>query len=343
MLDDRPESPTRGRFCSFFVFHPLSSVLAREWSERPECRQRAHRNYGKNPREFQPARVSTTRENPPNPAFWWRLPLMDVCLGALFLGLTFLLGSFPLKDTDIYWHLRTGDWIRQTGHVPRTDLFTFTREGVAWIDLHWIFQIAVSWVHQQGGVVALNLAKCAVTCVAMLLLLSARRREWPVWVIILAWLPALLVLGGRMYVRPETLTLLYLSIFLAVLLRWDRRPRLAWLLPPVQVAWVNSHGLFVLGPIVLVFGLIDAALRFGFFTAEAQKVVAYGPGRECAQRRGVPGQSVFHHRCALSARAGRDDEQRDLLAKYRRADADSRLCPEPRASGTCRFSCISQP
>ena len=47
---------------------------------------------------------------------------------------------------------------------------------------------------------------------------------------VLAWLPALLVLGGRMYVRPETLSLLYLSIYLAVLFRWDRFPALAWLL-----------------------------------------------------------------------------------------------------------------
>ena len=67
---------------------------------------------------------------------------------------------------------------------------------------------------------------------------------------VLAWLPALLLLGGRMYVRPETLSLLYLSIYLAVLFRWDRFPALTWLLPLVQVAWVNSHGLFVLGPVV---------------------------------------------------------------------------------------------
>ena len=44
------------------------------------------------------------------------------------------------------------------------------------------------------------------------------------------------------------MTLLYLSMFLAVILRWDRYPRLAFLLPVVQVAWVNSQGLFVLGP-----------------------------------------------------------------------------------------------
>ena len=186
--------------------------------------------------------------------------LADAGLIVLFLALTFLLGVFPLKDTDIYWHLRTGELIRQTGQVPRTDLFTFTRVGVPWIDLHWIFQVGVSWLHERGGVVALNLAKCVVTCVAVLLLVTARRREWPVWVMLIAWLPAILVLGGRIYVRPETLTLLYLSIFLAVVTRWDRHPSLAVLLPIVQVAWVNSQGLFVLGPIILVCALIDAAL-----------------------------------------------------------------------------------
>ena len=145
-----------------------------------------------------------------------RAPWTDRSI-ALFLILTFLLGTFPLKDADIYWHLRTGDLIRQTGKVPQTDIFTFTREGTPWIDLHWIFQVAISWLHEQGGVLALNVAKCVVTCLAMLILLSARKREWPIPVMVLAWLPALLVLGGRIYVRPETLTLLYLSIFLAVI------------------------------------------------------------------------------------------------------------------------------
>ena len=217
-----------------------------------------------------PSRPAAPGESPERVS--WLPRLADGCLIVLFLMLTFLLGVFPLKDTDIYWHLRTGDLIRQRGQVPRVDIFTFTSgEDRPWIDLHWLFQIGVSWVCERGGVVALNLAKCTVTSLAMLLLLTTRKRDWPVWVMVLAWLPALLVLGGRMYVRPETLTLLYLSIFLAVIFRWDRSPRLALLLPLVQVAWVNSHGLFVLGPIILSFGLIDAVLRGGILAPERRK------------------------------------------------------------------------
>ena len=138
------------------------------------------------------------------------------------------------------------------------------------------------------------MAKCVVTCVAMLILLSARRREWPVWVMVLAWLPALLVLGGRMYVRPETLTLLYLSIFLAVIFRWDRFPRLALLLPVVQVAWVNSQGFSCSGRSILGFGLIDAALRFGFFAPERQSGGGSDPDREPGHWAGVPDQSLWN-------------------------------------------------
>ena len=191
----------------------------------------------------------------------------DAALVLLFLSLTFLLGAFPLKDTDFWWHLKAGDMIRQSGQVPTVDTLTFAAEGRPWVDLHWVFQVLISLGFERFGVVGLSLAKCAITTLAVWLLISARRREWPVWAMLLAWLPALLVLSGRMYIRPETLTLLYLSLDLAILARWERRPWLAFGLPVVQVAWVNTQGLFLLGPIVVGFALIDAAVRRGAFEA----------------------------------------------------------------------------
>src|SRR3954451_20771511 len=133
----------------------------------------------------------TPSERPPSPAKKprpapQRPPLapamLDVLLIAAFLALTFLLGAFPLKDTDFWWHLRTGDLIRQTGRVPTTDLYTFTVPDHPWTDLHWGFQVVLSLGYGKLGVVGLNLAKCAVTCLAVALLITARRRDWPVWV-----------------------------------------------------------------------------------------------------------------------------------------------------------------
>ncbi|WZO96039.1 tetratricopeptide repeat protein [Isosphaeraceae bacterium EP7] len=187
----------------------------------------------------------------------------DAGLMGLFLILTCLLGAFPLKDTDFWWHLRTGDLIRGGAPIPRVDDYTYTVAGTPWIDLHWLFQLGLSWGYNYGGVTLLNVIKCGITALAVFLLVTSRRRGLPLWVTLLAWLPALYVLSGRMYIRPETLSLLFLSVYVAVLMRWDRRPKLAFALIPTQILWVNSQGLFILGPVLLVFALVDALLRPG--------------------------------------------------------------------------------
>ncbi len=212
------------------------------------------------------SRAVRPESNPPGATTAGRVA--DLGLIAAFLCLTFLLGVFPLKDTDFWWHLKAGDLIRQTGQVPTVDTFTYGAEGRPWIDLHWGFQVALSWGYAHGGVVGLNLAKCAITCLAVVLLITSRRPNWPVWAMLLAWLPALLVLSGRMYIRPETISLLYLSIVLAILFRWERKPWLAFALPLVQVCWVNTQGLFLLEPIVIGCALIGAAARPGAFAPD---------------------------------------------------------------------------
>ena len=276
------------------------------------------------PTEKSPRAHASRRDEPVEPKS--RAWLADGALIASFLALTFLLGVFALKDVDFYWHLRTGDWIRETGKIPHEDIFTFTAApGTPWIDLHWLFQVAISWGFEHGGIVALNLAKCGITCVAVFLLVTARRRDWPIWAMLLAWLPALLVLSGRMYIRPETLTLLYLSIFLAIVSRWDRFPRLAWILPLVQVVWVNSHGLFVLGPIILAFGLIDSVLRSGAFAPGRRRwwrtvlIASAGTAVACLIN------PYFITGASLSTIASGNDEKPGLCEKHRRADADSGL------------------
>lgn len=216
----------------------------------------------KKPKSRALAKLATPGE-PPSVLFGLRV--LDALLIVGFLALTFLLGLFPLKDTDFWWHLRTGDLIRQTGLIPSHDLYTYTSQERPWIDLHWTFQVALSWLYERGGIPALTIAKSVITCLAVFLLITAKKREWPVWAMLVGWIPAILVLSGRNYIRPETFTLVYLCGFLAILVRIDRSPRLTFLLPILQVGWVNAQGLFVFGPLLLMLALIDAALRPGAF------------------------------------------------------------------------------
>jgi len=52
--------------------------------------------------------------------------------GILFLGLLAMTAR-TATDPDLWWHLRTGQWIVENGHVPHTDPFSFTRGGSPWV------------------------------------------------------------------------------------------------------------------------------------------------------------------------------------------------------------------
>lgn len=181
-----------------------------------------------------------------------------------FLLLTFLVGCVQIEDPDIWWHLRTGQLIYLRGEVPQTDWFTYTNPDSPWIDLHWGFQLVVAGLWAMGGAPALVLCKSLLATATFLLGMLAVRREWPAWQTVVCWLPALLIFSARNQVRPEMFSLLFLAADLAIVFHARTRPRLVWLLPVIQVLWINVHGLFVLGLIVWFSFVIGEAAREGF-------------------------------------------------------------------------------
>ena len=86
-------------------------------------------------------------------------------------------------------------------------------------------------------------------------------REWPLAVTAWGWIPPLILMSERFGPRPEMFSFLLIAAFLGVLLRVDGRPELAWVLPALQVFWVNVHALFVLGPVIMACYLADRLIR----------------------------------------------------------------------------------
>lgn len=204
------------------------------------------------------SRTKSARE-PARPLSARALLLDRALLGGLLL-LVFLLGLFPAWDFDFWWHLRTGQLIWAHGAVPRADWFTYTSPDAPWTDLQWLFELALAGLHALGGVplVVVVKALCGAAIVA-LPLLAARPRTLPPALAALLWIGPAIVLTGRLYERPEAPTLLFLAAYLAIAHAAADRPRLLWALPAIQLLWVNTHGLFVLGPAVLAMLWIDRA------------------------------------------------------------------------------------
>lgn len=168
----------------------------------------------------------------------------------------------PIRNYDYWWHLKTGAVIRETGHVPRADPFSFTSGGEPWVDHEWLFQVASCLGHQALGPEALVLIKALLVMgLALLMAHHARREGLHEAGTAILTSAALLGASFRFDVRPELASLLALPliVWLAVRARDSGRHRLLLVVPAVVALWANLHPGVILAPLVLAAG---SALTF---------------------------------------------------------------------------------
>ncbi|WP_437850626.1 tetratricopeptide repeat protein [Sorangium sp. So ce363] len=181
-----------------------------------------------------------------------RTPLVAALLG---LGAAST-GLAPSADGDIWWHLAAGREMVARRGLLFTDPFSVSAQGRAWVDVHWLFQLAVYAVHQAVGLVGLVLVKCALIGLGAGLLyfaLEARRGSWARGLLVTSLVGGLLAARSLLLVRPVIGTLVLLAFFWFALERFrrDGRVRHLLLLPLAQLVWANFQGLSALGPAVI--------------------------------------------------------------------------------------------
>lgn len=160
----------------------------------------------------------------------------------------------PVRNADIWMHLRVAGDIVASGEIPRVDQYSAVAAGRPHLTHEWLSALIFLGIYKLGGGEALTIFR-ALMMLAMLLLLwfslEKRARSFILTAPILA-LGAYIILE-RVFVRPHVFTLLFLCIWVFCLERWRRERRLWYLiiLVPLQVLWANLHGGYL---IALVLG-----------------------------------------------------------------------------------------
>ena len=173
---------------------------------------------------------------------------------ALLLTLAGLAYFWTPTDPDVWWHLQNGRLVWTLGHVPMSDLYSYTVPGTRWIMQQWLLEAAMYAIEQTLGYWANVLLFALVTISVYGLLFRVLRAEGAGRPLAAAVLGAALVLDAPTWgVRPQVWTTLFTLIFLAVLLRYHRvgPDRRLWLLPPLMLLWANIHAGFTVGILVL--------------------------------------------------------------------------------------------
>jgi hypothetical protein len=172
-----------------------------------------------------------------------------IIIGVLF-GL--VCGAFEITNTSIGWHIASGRWMLENRKVLDHDPFSFTSEGVEWIDHEWLFQVLAASLFDLGGAPLLVTLRMLVLAAIMVLLIRVSISSGldPPVALVFA---ALCVLGARprFFLRPELFTLVLLPFALWLFAR--RRDRRWWPIPVAAVIaiGVNLHGAMLVAPVLI--------------------------------------------------------------------------------------------
>ena len=172
------------------------------------------------------------------------LKTRNVFLAILFLGLL-AMAARNVTDPDVWWHLKTGQYIAEHKAVPHADPFSYTRAGQPWVAHEWLTELLLYEVQRVAGWGGLIVIFAVVLCAAFFLL-YLRCGPAP-YVAGLATLLAAWATVPVWGVRPQVVSLLLTSLWLLILERSESNSKLLWWTLPLTLLWVNLHAGFALG------------------------------------------------------------------------------------------------
>jgi hypothetical protein len=202
---------------------------------------------------------------------------LDVLSASALMLLVLVSGVRRIRAPDYWWQLATGRWIVENGRIPDVDVFTYTVKGAPYLDIHWLFQLGLYAVHRLGGHDAVVLAKTALVGLLAAVMASVGFRRDRLFVTAFGVGLALVAANDRLLARPELTSFVLLAAILALLER-DTRRRDAWVAAvlPLQLLWVNSHGLYALGIALCGIYTAGAAVQRWRGTADTRDVARLG-------------------------------------------------------------------
>lgn len=85
-----------------------------------------------------------------------------VIAGALLGLATVHFATRPLAGGDIFWMVRAGRMIIDTGSIPSIDTFSYTVFGARWNNHEWLYELLAALLHRAGGWTSLRLLVLAL-------------------------------------------------------------------------------------------------------------------------------------------------------------------------------------
>ncbi|MGE5305637.1 MAG: hypothetical protein ACM3TN_20190 [Alphaproteobacteria bacterium] len=172
----------------------------------------------------------------------------------IFIILLLKSGSILLADGDTGYHIRTGEFIIRNWTIPTHDIFSYLKPAPKWIAHEWLSEVLMAMIYHATGLSGIVIFFAAFLALTHAFLYQClRRRSGDVLAVILITAIAVATSATHWLARPHVFSLALTLAWYHALnsYQFNHRNTLKYL-PALMLLWVNLHGGFVLGLILLV-------------------------------------------------------------------------------------------
>ena len=177
-------------------------------------------------------------------------PVMCMFLLAVVI---FQISVKQIADPDVWWHLRNAAYLVQHHSFPNVDTYSFGAAGSPWLDFEWLSELPYFFsfsIMGQHGLLILFFGLLVLIYAGVYYRSCRAGADCKN-----ATLTTLLAIAlATVSIGPRTLLFGWLCMvaLLIVLDHFQRTGKGQWFLPPLFALWINLHGSWIFGSIVLI-------------------------------------------------------------------------------------------
>ena len=197
--------------------------------------------------------------------------LADIMFVSLFFILSFSVNNWLLNDCDTGYHIRAGEYIIDTLSIPKHDIFSFISPALPWTAHEWLSEVIMGAIHRAAGMTGVVIFFSFMISLVYYLMFKIIR-GYNGNILAASFITLLVLATSQIHwlARPHIFSFVLMVVWYYLLDNYQyQHEDYLYFLAPMMLLWVNLHGGFMAGFILIGIYLFGNVVMF--ITSEDSK------------------------------------------------------------------------
>lgn len=190
--------------------------------------------------------------------------IADIIFISIFLYLSFYVGNSLLNDGDTGYHIRAGEYILENLSVPKFDIFSYHSPPLQWTAHEWLSEVIMAAIYRLSGLTGIVLFFSFLIAFSYYLFFKILKK-YDSNILFAIFILLLVIASSQIHwlARPHIFSMLLFILWYYLLEQFQYKNinHLSFM-PFIMVLWVNLHGGFISGFLLLGIYLIGNLFNF---------------------------------------------------------------------------------